>query len=106
MSEKRTHEYEVTFKYLKDNKGETVDQEPAAFTFQNHDNVFKIIDILTEKGLFKEKEQTLQFAIGLKLFGDILMKNRDMELFSDLQPAFVQFMKKLKGKSSLTYYNK
>jgi hypothetical protein len=25
------------------------------------------------------------------------MKNRDMELFSELQPAFVNFMKKLKG---------
>lgn len=98
MSEKRIHEYEVIFKYLKDNKGNAVDKEPITFAFQNHDDVFKIVDVLSEKELFAEESQTRQFAIGLKLFGDILMKNKNMELFSELQPAFVEFMKKLKGK--------
>jgi len=95
---KRAHEYEVTFNYLKDNKGEVVDKEPVRFPFNNHDNIYKILDVLTEKKLFEDDNQTLQFAIGLKLLGDVVMKNKDKELFSELQPAFVEFMKKLKSK--------
>ncbi|MBD1426708.1 DUF3861 domain-containing protein [Sphingobacterium arenae] len=95
---KRAHEYEVTFNYLKDNKGEVVDKEPIRFPFNNHDNIYKILDVLTEKKLFEDDNQTVQFAIGLKLLGDVVMKNKDKELFSELQPAFVEFMKKLKSK--------
>jgi len=95
MSEKRVHEYKITFGHLKNNKGEPVNEE-LELLFQNHDNISKIIEALLEKDLFKEKSQTVQFVIGLKLFGDIVMKNRDMELFSNFQPAFMEFMKKLK----------
>lgn len=98
MSTKRFHEYEVIFKYLTDNKGEKVDKEPIEFLFQNHDDVFNIVEVLTEKDLFENKSQTVQFAIGLKLFGDVMMKNKDHELFSEMRPAFIEFMKKLKGK--------
>jgi len=51
---KRAHEYEVTFNYLKDNKGEVVDKEPIRFPFNNHDNIYKILDVLTEKKLFED----------------------------------------------------
>jgi|GEM_PF-1065283 len=95
---KRTNEYEVIFSQIKDNKGEEVNKEPIRFPFQNHDDVYKILDILLEKKLFEEENQTAQFAIGLKLLGDVIMKNKDKELFSEIQPAFVAFMKKLKGK--------
>lgn len=98
MAEKRINEYEVIFKHVKNNKGELLEDQSIGFHFENHDDVFKIIEILSEKDLFKEKTQTLQFAVGLKLLGDIIMKNRDMELFSEMQPAFVAFMKKLKAK--------
>ncbi len=98
MSEKRVNEYEIIFRHLKNNKGELLDKQPVEFLFQNHDDVFKIIEMLSEKNLFREKSQTIQFVIGLKLLGDIIMKNRGMELFSDMQPAFIEFMKKLKGK--------
>lgn len=75
-----------------------MDKEPIEFLFQNHDDVFKIVEVLTEKDLFEDKSQTVQFAIGLKLFGDVMMKNKDHELFSEIHPAFIEFMKKLKGK--------
>ena len=54
--------------------------------------------MIEEKNLFNEESQAKQFVIGLKLFGDVMMKNKDMELFSEMQPAFVEFMKKLKSK--------
>lgn len=96
MNDKKVHEYEIIFKQLKNNKGETLDKV-VALPFQNHDDVFKIIEMLSEKDLLKERSQTIQFVIGLKLFGDVMVKNRDMELFADIRPAFMEFMKKLKG---------
>lgn len=98
MNEKRTHQYELTFKYLKNNKGEIMDKTPVLLPFQNHDDIYKIIEILNDKNLFKEASQTTQFVLGLKLFGDVMMKNKDLELFSDMRPAFMDFMKKLKSK--------
>lgn len=96
INEKRTHEYKVIFEYLKNSKGETMGKEPVELLFQNHDDIFRILEMISDKNLFGDESQRQQFVIGLKLFGDVIMKNRDMELFSELQPAFVAFMKKLK----------
>jgi hypothetical protein len=98
MGEKRVHEYEITFKHLKNNKGEILANKAIDFVFANHDDIDVILEKLGEKNLFNDAEQTKQFVIGLKLFGDILIRNKDMELFSEIQPAFISFMKKLKGK--------
>ncbi len=98
MNEKRVHQYKLTLDYLKNNKGEDMHEEPIVLLFQNHDNIYKILEVLEERDLFGDREQTHQFAIGLKLFGDILMRHRDHPLFEDIHPAFVAFMKKLKGK--------
>lgn len=97
MSEKRTNEYKLTLEYLKNNKGEEMQEVPVELLFQNHDNIYKIIEILQDKKLFSDDAQSTQLAIGLKLFGDIVMRNRDHSLFEDIQPAFVEFMKKLKS---------
>lgn len=97
MSEKRVNEYEISFKQVRNNKGEPVDSQSIDLTFQNHDDVNKIIELISEKDLFKEASHAKQFVIGLKLFGDVIMKNRDLELFSEMQPAFIAFMKKLKS---------
>lgn|SRR5690606_18372085 len=98
MSQKSVHEYEIIFKHVKNNKGEILDNSAIEFIFKNHDDIDVILEKLGEKNLFNDDEQTKQFVIGLKLFGDIMMRNKDMELFSEIQPAFISFMKKLKGK--------
>lgn len=71
---------------------------PLDFDFENHDDIFSIISFLEESQHFKDKQQTTEFAVGLKLFSGVLMQNKDSELFKDFFPAFVSFMKKLKGK--------
>lgn len=98
MNDKRVNQYKLTLEYLKNNKGEEMQEKPIELLFQNHDNIYKILEVLQEKDLFGDNSQTIQFGIGLKLIGDIIMRNRDLELFKDMQPAFVEFMKKLKRK--------
>lgn len=99
MAEKRAHVYKVTFDHITDIKGEPVEGQSLEFLFKNHDDVFTIMERLKERGLFDSEADIKQFVLGLKFFGDVMMRNKQMELFCDMQPAFIEFMKKLKGKN-------
>ncbi|KOS08146.1 hypothetical protein AM493_00800 [Flavobacterium akiainvivens] len=65
--------------------------------FDNHDNLFNIIDVMQQKDLFNDMGQSTEFAIGLKMFSEVMLRNKDNALFTDFMPAFKDFMKKLKG---------
>jgi len=95
--EKRAHQYKLTLEYLKDTKGEAVSEAPIELLFENHDNIFAIIERQKDKNLFGNKQQATEFAIGLKLFSEVMLKNRKDPLFEELGPAFGAFMKKLKS---------
>jgi len=95
--EKRAHQYKLTLAYLKNNKGEKMAREPLEISFENHDDIFNIIDRQKAKGLFGDAQQATEFAIGLKLFSEVMLKNRKHPLFEELAPAFSEFMKKLKA---------
>ncbi|MGL4410083.1 MAG: DUF3861 family protein [Zoogloea sp.] len=41
-------------------------------------------------------ESATAFAVGLKLFGEVMLENRQHPLFADFLPQFGQFMKQLK----------
>ncbi|RVT74850.1 DUF3861 family protein [Flavobacterium sufflavum] len=95
--EKRAHQYKLTLEYLKDSKGEPISADPIELTFNNHDDIFSIIERQKNKNLFGDKQQATEFAIGLKLFSEVMLKNRKDPLFEELAPAFGAFMKRLKA---------
>ena len=43
------------------------------------------------------------FAVGLKLMGEVLLENKDIPLFKDFLPQFIEFIKSINDtyKSSL-----
>jgi hypothetical protein len=49
------------------------------------------------KPVFADAAEATQFAGGLQLFGEVLLKHRANPLFADLFNAFGRFMKKLKA---------
>ncbi|MBY6186670.1 DUF3861 domain-containing protein [Marinobacter hydrocarbonoclasticus] len=89
------HLYKFTVEHLEDAKGNAVEQAPLQFEIRNHDDLFSIIDKLDAK-MALDKDDTKAFAVGLKLFGEVMMKHRDVELFRAFKPQFAQFMKQLK----------
>jgi hypothetical protein len=95
--EERSHQYRLQLDYLTDTKGEKQQTEPVQIEFENHDNILSIIEILKEKDPFENKDQAVEFAIGLKMFGEVMIRNRNNPLFEELMPAFGIFMKKLKS---------
>lgn len=96
--EKKAHQYKITLAYLKNNQGELVHNEPFVFEFTNHDDIFAIVERQKAKGLFNDQQQATEFAVGLKLFSEVMLRNRKDPLFEELAPAFGEFMKKLKSR--------
>ena len=95
--EKRTNKYRLKLELLSTAKQEDTSYAPIELEFDNHDNIFFIIERMQQKELFENKEQAAEFAIGLKMFSEVMLKNRTKELFAEFSPAFRDFMKKLKS---------
>lgn len=94
MNPKYNH-YKVTLEHISSPKEDTL-HSPVEVIFDNHDNVFEIIEKLKQKDLFENAGESTEFAIGLKMFSEVMLRHKDHALFTDLMPAFKDFMKKLK----------
>lgn len=92
----KQHKYHVTVQHLEDAQGNpSTYDEKLEFNVGNHDDIFKIVSLLKQKELFDE-DTTKAFAVGLKLFGEVMLENKNHELFKEFLPQFGQFMKQLK----------
>lgn len=97
---KRTNQYLLFLAMTKNAKGESVSKDKMVnLRFDNHDDIFNIMERLKQKELFDD-DQTVEFAIGLKMFSEVMLKNRKHPLFEEFAPEFGAFMKKLKSTSN------
>lgn len=90
------HKYQITIQPL-DEGGVASAASPLTFTVSNHDELLDIVAKTRTKSVVPEDEAT-EFAIGLKLFSEVMMRHRKTELFEPLWPHFGEFMKRLKGR--------
>ena len=95
MNDKYNH-YKITLEHTYNPKDEKL-QEPIQVEFDNHDNIFVIIEKLQERSLFNDENQETEFAIGLKMFSEVMLRNKENSLFEEFLPAFKDFMKKIKS---------
>lgn len=90
------HLYRVTVEKLEDNKGHPADADSIVFQVRNHDDLATVLEKIQSRSLF-DKDESIAFAVGLKLFSEVMLNHRDMVLFSELAPHFKDFMTKLKS---------
>lgn len=92
----KQHQYEVTVKHIADAQGNpSTYSEALQFNAYNHDDLFKVLEHIQKSNLL-EDEKAKAFAVGLKLFGETLLENKQHPLFKDFFPQFIEFMKSLK----------
>ena len=92
----KQHQYHVSVQHLADAKGQPSNySENIEFNVGNHDDIFEIVERL-KKADFFDDETTKSFGVGLKLFSEVMLENRDHPLFQEFLPQFGQFMKNLK----------
>ncbi|MDQ1162145.1 hypothetical protein QE422_002513 [Chryseobacterium sp. SORGH_AS 447] len=94
--EKKSNKYNLELKEvsLKDGSKGT---KTLSFDFENHDDLFQIFEAVRSKKIFSDEETANEFALGLKLFTEVMLKNKQHALFEELRPAIGEFMKKLKS---------
>lgn len=93
-----TNLYKFTIERVEDLKGNVTSASPLAFEARTHDDLFQIVEMMKGKVDFDEADVTA-FAVGLKLFSGVMLKNKDNELFKRFKPHFSNFMKELKKSS-------
>ncbi|UUV22386.1 DUF3861 domain-containing protein [Paenimyroides aestuarii] len=93
---KKNYTYSLILSALEDKSG-VKRKEELQFDFENHDDIFDIVDRIKSKSVFEEEKTATEFVIGLKLFTEVLLKNRKHPLFEELGPQMAAFMKKLKS---------
>jgi Domain of Unknown Function with PDB structure (DUF3861) len=86
------YRYRITLESL---SPETVAKE-LRFEVENHDDIFAIARRMSGK-LGLDENATNAFALGLKLFGETILKNRDNPLFAQIKLSMGEFMRALKG---------
>jgi len=98
IMEKKQNKYKITLEHIHSPKDLDLNA-PLQFEFENHDEVFSIIEKIKANNPFEYENQATEFAVGLKLFSEVMLKNRENPLFEEFLPAFALFMKKLKART-------
>lgn len=92
----KQHRYRFTVHHLTTPNGEpSAYDAPLQFEVGNHDDLFQIAQRLRQRSDLVGIN-TDAFTIGLKLFGEVMLENKDHPLFADFRPHFGAFMKQLK----------
>lgn len=93
----KQHQYRITLEHLADAQGRpSAHAEACTFEVGNHDDLFEIIERMRTRPEFDEAAATA-FAVGLKLFGEVMLEHPQEALFEDMRPQFAAFMKRLKA---------
>lgn len=94
----KQHRYRITVEHLTDENGApSAHAEPLQFEIGNHDDILSIIERMRGRGEF-DAATAAAFGLGLKLFGEVMLENRQNSLFEPLRVPFSQFMKGLKNR--------
>lgn len=93
----KNHHYRITVEHLSTPDGQAVDV-PGTLQFEcgAHDDILALVQRSRQRSDF-DADTAAAFTVGLKLLGEVILKNRKHPLFEELGPQFGQFMKRLKS---------
>lgn len=92
----KQHQYRVTVEHIALPDGSPPPAtQPLSFETGNHDDILAIVARMRQRGDLPEADATA-FAVGLKLFSEVMLQHRGLPLFADFAPHFKAFMQALK----------
>lgn len=92
----KQHRYRVTVEHLALPDGTPPPHaQPLSFETGNHDDILAIVDRMRQRADLPAGDATA-FAVGLKLFSEVMLQHRSMPLFADFAPHFKAFIQRLK----------
>ena len=92
----REHRYRITLEHMATPKQGEPTHAAIGFETGNHDDLFTIVDKVRGKNQF-DADAAASLALGLKLFTEVMLKNRSHPLFADINQPMRDFIQKLKA---------
>ena len=92
----KRHQYRITIEPIA-----PAAPPPLQFQVDAHDEILALVERSRQPGDF-DADTAAAFIPGLKLLGEVMLKNRSHPLFEEFGPQFGQFMQRLKGRKSET----
>ncbi|AMP16190.1 DUF3861 domain-containing protein [Collimonas pratensis] len=93
----REHRYRITLEHLATPKQGEPTNAAIHFETGNHDDLFAIVDKVRGRGQF-DADTAASLALGLKLFTEVMLKNRSDPLFAEIHQPMRDFIQKLKAR--------
>lgn len=90
----KQHRYRITVEHLASADGAPLSL-PLQFEAASHDEILALVQRIRQRGDF-DADAAAAFLVGLKLLGEVMLRNREHPLFDEFCSHFVQFMKRLK----------
>ena len=92
----KRHQYRITIEPIA-----PAAPPPLQFQVDAHDEILALVERSRQRG-DSPADTAAAFIVGLKLLGEVMLKNRSHPLFEEFGPQFGQFMQRLKGRKSET----
>ena len=97
------HRFKITVERLDTEADPATNADRLTFEAESHDDILALVDVMKSRGSFGTSSSAAM-VVGLKLFGSVMLANRNHPLFSGFAPHFGAFMKTLKA-SPMQYNN-
>lgn len=91
------HRYRVTLEHLQAaREGQPLQPNPLTFETVNHDELFGIVEKVSQKVALDADEVT-SLAIGLKLLSEVILRHKNEAPFTDMWPSMVDVISRIKS---------
>jgi hypothetical protein len=94
-----SYRYKITVEALTGAKGEPVKGRTLSFEAANHDDILGIVEGMRARLPFDE-DTIASLGVGLKLFSEVTLTQRNDPMFAMIQPALSEFVRGLKQRSA------
>jgi hypothetical protein len=94
-----SYRYKITVEALTGAKGEPVEGRILSFETANHDDILGIVERMQARLPFDE-DTVASLGVGLKLFSEVTLMQRNDPMFAMIRPALNEFTKGLKQRSA------
>jgi hypothetical protein len=95
-----SYRYKITVEALTGASGEPMEGRTLSFEAANHDDILGIVEGMRSRLPFDE-DTVASLVVGLKLFSEVTLTQRNDPMFAMIRPALSEFVRGLKQRSSV-----
>ena len=90
-----SYRYKITVEALTGARGEPVERRTLSFEAANHDDILGIVERMQTRLPF-DSDTVASLGVGLKLFSEVALMQRNDPMFAVIRPALGEFVRGLK----------